>query len=69
MRTIATKLADEEYLKSGTWKCDESPNGAHFWIGDRHKFRCKYCYKTKNLLVETVVPKVESDKVEEIKQC
>lgn len=26
------ELIDEEYVKSGVWKCLKSPTGAHHWI-------------------------------------
>lgn len=26
------ELIDKEYIKSGVWKCNESPTGAHHWV-------------------------------------
>lgn len=32
-----------DYIKSGRWKCTDSPTGAHFWVERDGKFLCKYC--------------------------
>ena len=41
---------DRDYLKSGNWKCEKSPTGAHRWIEvlDEEtrpipEFKCKWC--------------------------
>jgi len=41
------KIADSAYVESGSWKCEKSPTGAHFWIGNFAEMRCKYCENTK----------------------
>jgi hypothetical protein len=39
----------QNYLKSGIWKCNKSPSGAHRWIENRSlkddgdTFTCAYC--------------------------
>ena len=49
------QLMDEKYKKSGVWKCEASPTGAHHWIIDKngHTQYCIYCNETKD------VPKIE----------
>ncbi len=42
----------DEYVKSGVWKCEKSPTGAHFWtVGpgehDQTRMHCTYCGKVK----------------------
>lgn len=27
-----TESIDREYIKSGVWKCNKSPTGAHHWV-------------------------------------
>lgn len=45
---------DKEYVKSGRWKCAESPTGAHHWV-EKEKgattglFICKYCLDVKRM--------------------
>jgi hypothetical protein len=46
-KTIA---ADEKYVKSGVWKCNKSPTGAHHWIelvgtklANQGYFVCVHC--------------------------
>ena len=36
---------DSEYVKSGRWKCVDSPTNAHHWveIDESGIFHCKYC--------------------------
>ena len=36
---------DREYIKSGRWKCNDSPTNAHHWIevDESGIFHCKYC--------------------------
>jgi len=41
------KIADATYLASNGWKCEKSPTGAHFWVGDHADMECKYCEATK----------------------
>lgn len=42
-------LDDEEYYKSGRWKCSKSPTGAHHWVELTSSrkvsgmWHCKYC--------------------------
>lgn len=49
-----TELIDKEYIKSGVWKCSESPTGAHHWVelrvgrlANTGHFYCIYCYDVK----------------------
>ena len=35
-----------EYLKGDSWKCSDSPNGAHSWIIGNQKV-CKHCLIVK----------------------
>ena len=44
----ANVFADKIYLESGSWKCDKSPTGAHYFIGDSNVIQCKYCGQTKD---------------------
>ncbi len=36
---------DIEYVKSGRWKCVDSPTNAHHWmeVNESGIFHCKYC--------------------------
>ena len=45
-------LSHKGYLEKRDWACDESPTGAHWWVGtySSPKFECKYCHKTKAFL-------------------
>jgi len=45
--TAYNSHAHEDYIKAGKWKCDQSPIGAHFWIGNGPVVRCKYCGELK----------------------
>lgn len=48
-------LTYEEYVKSGVWKCDKSPTGAHHWVELKETtklakegyFVCIYCHDVK----------------------
>ena len=45
---------DEEYIKSGRWKCPDSPTGAHhshevLREGQYAYFVCKYCLNVQKL--------------------
>jgi len=42
--------AHDEYIKSGSWKCDKSPTGAHHFIGNQFVLKCKYCGKEKQVM-------------------
>jgi len=42
-------VADKKYVDSGIWKCDQSPNGAHYWIIKGEQHQCKYCKETKHV--------------------
>ena len=47
------KQEDEEYLKSGRWKCGKSPTGSHHWIYpllDGSLEQCKYCPEVRELV-------------------
>ena len=41
----------QSYIKSGVWKCQTSPSGAHHWVEKRESsavygtFRCLHCDK------------------------
>lgn len=47
--------AHNEYIKSERWKCDKSPTGAHYWIGNHFMLKCKYCNEEKKI-VEYIGP-------------
>jgi len=44
-------MAYQSYIKSGNWKCKESPSGAHHWMEKTGAstvygtFRCLHCHK------------------------
>ena len=42
---MANKLSlYEQYIRGGSWRCKESPTGAHYWIIDtKSKGVCKHC--------------------------
>lgn len=45
---IPTRISngDAAYIRSGIWKCEPSPTGAHHWIEVEKRndaFTCKYC--------------------------
>ena len=49
--TISPEYA--RYLRSGVWKCDKSPTGAHHWIEVKADgvaagtFVCKHCWDNR----------------------
>ena len=47
MQSFMKASADREYIASGRWKCNKSPNGSHFWIIHGYKMTCKYCENVK----------------------
>ena len=54
-----TDLAYEKYIKSGKWKCSESPTGAHHWIelrigklANKGHFLCIYCHDVRKFPIE-----------------
>jgi len=51
---------DKEYLDGGTWKCVDSPTGAHHWIITNTKhgkdMKCKYCPEIRHLNEDVVIP-------------
>ena len=49
MKNYFTLQDDKKYLASGTWKCDKSPNGAHFWFIRTRQAKCKYCAKVREV--------------------
>lgn len=40
---------DREYVRSGRWKCDKSPTGAHHWVerSPNGIFICKWCFDVR----------------------
>ncbi len=48
-----------EYVKSDTWKCEDSPSGAHYWVemvqtiklAKEGYFQCKYCSDVRRFVV------------------
>jgi hypothetical protein len=40
---------NREYIESNRWKCDKSPNGAHYWIIYTQQMTCKYCSYCKQM--------------------
>ncbi len=48
-----------EYVKSDTWKCEDSPSGAHYWVemvqtkklAKEGYFQCKHCHDVKRFMV------------------
>jgi len=47
------KGIDSDYIKSGVWKCSQSPTGAHHSIITGGVMKCKYCGK------ESAIPKIK----------
>ncbi len=51
--TQTNNLSHQTYLKSGVWKCQESPSGAHHWVEKRGAstvygvFQCLHCSEEK----------------------
>ena len=43
------KQEDEIYVKSGKWKCSNSPTGAHHWLIKGREMSCGYCNKVRKL--------------------
>jgi hypothetical protein len=43
-------VREREYLKSGAWKCENSPTGGHWWNCNREPAVCKICGKVKSTL-------------------
>ena len=48
MNKTRLDLRLDAYIKSGLWRCSESPTGAHYWI-ITDKMRCKYCDEERQL--------------------
>lgn len=57
---IRKALGYHEYLASNVWRCEKSPNGAHYWReiqpnpdGGVHTgiFVCQYCFDSKKMPV------------------
>lgn len=50
---MARLMTYKQYLESDTWKCGESPTGAHHWIArgghSEGIFVCKYCMDVRKL--------------------
>ena len=48
---MARMMGHSEYLESDVWRCNESPTGAHHWIGVGVQgsgiFYCKWCLEVK----------------------
>ena len=42
---------NKEYIDSGSWKCDKSPGGAHYWIISRDQMTCKHCTENRQIVV------------------
>ena len=41
---------DSIYVKTGLWKCQDSPSGAHHWVEMKSgtgRYRCKWCGATR----------------------
>jgi hypothetical protein len=36
-----------EYLKEDSWRCSNSPTGAHYWLIDKGQMVCKYCSEAR----------------------
>jgi len=44
-----TLSKNQEYIQGDSWKCSDSPTGAHHWVIDRtDKGKCQHC-KTKRI--------------------
>ena len=41
--------AYDEYLKGDSWRCSNSPTGAHCWLTERNQMVCKYCSKARRI--------------------
>jgi len=63
--TPGIRIVDKKYLESGSWKCSDSPTGAHHWIIKRIKtgkiMICKYCKNLQRLPQESS-PNIRSNK-------
>jgi len=42
-----TSIVYNRYLKSGVWQCPQSPSGAHHWIINDGRMRCKHCQQER----------------------
>jgi hypothetical protein len=54
-------ISDRKYILSGLWKCEKSPTGAHWWIGEdsrdtKSEFTCKYCKQRKEFGIKNYIP-------------
>ena len=47
------KVQDDFYMKSGVWKCDESPTHAHHWFITGTTEECLHCHVSRNVLNKT----------------
>ena len=51
---------DKEYVDGGTWKCEDSPSGAHHWMIKKAKsgkdMKCKHCLKIRHLDEDIAFP-------------
>jgi len=46
---MSEKSLDKKYIESESWKCEDSPTGAHHWIEIHGKgiYQCKWCEEVK----------------------
>lgn len=47
--TISPESLYKDYVKSKSWKCKQSPSGAHYWIVKEWNMKCKYCNSHKRI--------------------
>lgn len=48
---------EKEYLDSGSWKCAESPTGAHFWDCNLKPSVCTICGKVNKPVAAAIKTK------------
>ena len=41
----------DEYVKSRSWVCKDSPTGAHHWLINGHCGCCKYCGEEREFVI------------------
>ncbi|MDD5704151.1 MAG: hypothetical protein PHU23_19125 [Dehalococcoidales bacterium] len=48
-RSVMNAVGEKEYIDSGSWKCSQSPSGAHHWIIEHNQMTCKHCQNIRQL--------------------
>jgi len=39
----------QQYVNSGSWKCDKSPTKAHWWVAEDSEQVCKFCGEARKV--------------------